>query len=231
MMKKSILLLAVVGVTAFSACHNSGSKSLKTESDSLAYAIGTDFGMSLKNVDTTIDVNVLANAIRDALKNKPGMTPEASQAFIREYFMVRKPAKTKKESEDFIANVVKNNKNAVQTSSGLVYEVIEEGGAKATQNGDTVVVHYTGTFPNGTKFDSSHDRNQPATFPLSNVIPGWTEGMKLVGKGGKIKLWIPSDLAYGEQGNYGIAPNQALVFDVEILDVKPAVAADSTARK
>lgn len=230
-MKKSLLLIAVIAIAAFSSC-NTASKSIKTEQDSVAYAIGLDLGNYVKNVDSTLNVDIVAQAIKDVIANKPAMKSEDAYAFLREYFMVRKPAKVKKESEDFIANVAKENKKAQTTASGLIYEVISEGTDKATSDSDTVVVNYKGTLPDGKVFDSSYDRNEPATFPLSNVIPAWTEGMKLVGKGGKIKLWVPSELGYGEQGAGNmIAPNQALVFEVEILDVKPAAAAPAAPAK
>ena len=101
---------------------------------------------------------------------------------------------------------------------------------KATDDRDIVVVHYKGTTDDGTVFDSSYDRGEPAEFPLDRVIPGWTEGMKLVGKGGKITLWLPSDLAYGPRGaGRNIGPNQALQFEVELLDVKPFLSEEAPA--
>lgn len=223
-MKKTIILFAVVAIAALGSCKR-GSSNLKTEHDSLSYALGLDLGNYVKSTDSTLKVNVMARAISDVIANKPKMTQEDAYAFLREYFTVRKPAKAKAESEEFLAGIEKNNKNVKKTESGLLYEIVAEGGEKATSAMDTVVVNYKGTLPNGTTFDSSYDRGEPATFPLNNVIAGWTEGIMLVGKGGKINLWIPSDLAYGASQNGPIGPNQALAFEIEVIDVKPAVAA------
>ncbi|MEG2758929.1 MAG: FKBP-type peptidyl-prolyl cis-trans isomerase, partial [Rikenellaceae bacterium] len=111
-----------------------------------------------------------------------------------------------------------------KTESGLLYEIVETGDMAIvpTSSTDTVTVNYKGTLSDGEEFDSSYERGEPAIFPLDGVIPGWTEGIKLIGKGGKIKLYIPSDLAYGNQGPLA---GEALVFDVELLDVKTAKAA------
>ena len=116
--------------------------------------------------------------------------------------------------------------NVKKTASGLRYEIIEEStGAKPTAD-DVVLVHYVGKLTNGDTFDSSVDRGEPATFPLKGVIPAWTEGLQLIGKGGKIKLYAPADLAYGAQGVPPvIPPNATLVFDVELLDINPAAPA------
>ncbi len=106
------------------------------------------------------------------------------------------------------------------TDSGLQYEVIKEGNGKKPSATDQVKVHYVGTLIDGTKFDSSRDRGQPAVFPLNGVIPGWTEGLQLMSEGSVYKLYIPSNLAYGEQGTQGlIGPNATLIFEVELLEV------------
>jgi len=115
---------------------------------------------------------------------------------------------------------LKKNPAVKSTESGLHYEIIEAGSGPKPKPTDTVKVHYTGKLVDGTKFDSSHDRGEPAEFPLNGVIPGWTEGLQLVGAGGKLKLHIPSELGYGEQGAGGmIPPNATLVFDVELLEI------------
>ncbi|TAG31289.1 MAG: FKBP-type peptidyl-prolyl cis-trans isomerase [Verrucomicrobia bacterium] len=129
-------------------------------------------------------------------------------------------AKAAGESAEFFAKL-KSNSNVLSTPSGLHYEVIAPGTDPKPKPTDTVRVHYTGTLVDGTKFDSSVDRGEPAEFPLNGVIPGWTEGLQLVGAGGKLKLYIPSTLGYGEQGAGGtIPPNATLVFDVELLEIK-----------
>ncbi len=224
-MKKLFVIAAVAAVAAMSSCCN-GSKSLKNEDDSLAYVIGLDMGNSVKNLDSTLNVNIMAAAIRDALNNKPKMDQEQAYAFGREYFMVRKPAKALKESEAFLAKVEKENKNIQKTESGLMYEIITPGSTtRATNDADVVRVMYSGTLPSGKVFDSSYERGDTAEFALNRVIKGWSEGLKLVGEGGHIKLWIPSELAYGAQGaGQSIGPNQAICFDVELFTVTPAPA-------
>lgn len=220
---KKIIILAGVFAVVLSSC-GSGSKALKTEQDSLAYAIGLDLGSYIKNMDSTLNVDVVASAIKDVISNKQKMDQEAAYAFLREYFMVKKPAKAKAEAEAFIASVEKDNKNVQKTESGLLYEIITPGSdVKATNDADVVRVMYEGKLASGKVFDSSYERGDTAEFGLDRVIKGWGEGLKLIGKGGKIKLWIPADLAYGEQGaGQSVGPNQALVFEVELFDVKPA---------
>ncbi|MCC8088446.1 MAG: FKBP-type peptidyl-prolyl cis-trans isomerase [Rikenellaceae bacterium] len=224
-MKKAIILLSAVAVVTTS-CHTSSPASLaKTESDSLSYAIGYDVGSSIKyNVDSVlIKPEVVAAAIRDVFNNKTAMTQEEAYEFLQEYFMVRKPAKDKENADQLISEAVKNIKNVQKTESGLYYEIIDAGSSdKATDSRDTVVVEYVGKFiSNGEQFDSSEDHGGSSTFALNNVIPGWTEGIQLVGKGGKINLWIPYELAYGERGRGPIGPMQPLYFEVEVIDVKP----------
>ncbi len=108
-----------------------------------------------------------------------------------------------------------------QTASGLQYKVLKEGTGKSPKATDTVLVHYRGTLLDGTEFDSSYKRNQPISFPLNRVIPGWTEGLQLAKEGGKIELYIPSQLAYGSRGAGGaIGPDETLIFEVELLEVK-----------
>ncbi len=134
-------------------------------------------------------------------------------------------AKSKAESDKFFTDV-KAKKGVIALPSGLCYEIVKEGTGAFPKATDTVKVHYTGTLVNGTKFDSSVDRGEPAEFPLNGVIPGWTEGLQKINKGGKIKLYVPSDLAYGAEGRPPtIPPAATLVFDVELLDIKETLPA------
>lgn len=222
-MKKILVLSLMLGM-ALSSCNSIGSKAPKSEMDSLAYSVGVDLGAYIHSLDSTINVNMLATAISDVLQKKGKMTIEEAHAFLNDYFGVRMPARKLKESEEYLAKIEKQA-NVQKTASGLLYEIIEAGGQKATNNADTVVVLYKGTLPDGTVFDSTENRgNEPAEFTLGQVIPAWTEGMKLVGKGGKIKLYAHPNMAYGERGSgQFIGSNQALIFEVELLDVKPAV--------
>lgn len=213
----------------FVSCGTAGSKKMVTEMDSVSYAYSSlQFAPNIAYLDTmeNLNVDLIIQAIRDAVAGKSKMTPEDANAFLNDYFSVRLPARALKESEEFLAEI-ESREGVVKTESGLLYEIIEAGGDKPTNDADTVKVLYTGTLPDGTVFDSTANRNdEPATFPLNGVISAWTEGMKLVGKGGKIKLYAPASLAYGERGTQGIQPNQALVFEVELLDIMPAAPAE-----
>jgi FKBP-type peptidyl-prolyl cis-trans isomerase len=132
------------------------------------------------------------------------------------------------ESTAFMAEVQKKA-GVVVLPSGLMYEILAPGEGPAPKAEETVKVHYTGTLVNGTVFDSSVERGEPVEFQLDQVIPGWTEGLQKISKGGKIKLYIPPQLAYGDEGRQGIPPASTLVFDVELIEIKPTPAADSPA--
>jgi FKBP-type peptidyl-prolyl cis-trans isomerase len=124
---------------------------------------------------------------------------------------------------------LKDNKAVVALPSGLHYEIVQEGPGASPKATDTVKVHYTGKLIDGTVFDSSVQRGEPTEFPLDQVIPGWTEGIQKMKKGGKIKLYVPPQLAYGDDGRPGIPPGSTLIFDVELLDIKAAGAAAAPA--
>jgi FKBP-type peptidyl-prolyl cis-trans isomerase len=124
---------------------------------------------------------------------------------------------------------LKENKNVVELPDGLRYEIIKPGEGPNPKSTDTVKVHYHGTLIDGTVFDSSVQRNEPAEFPLDGVIPGWTEGLQKINKGGKIKLYVPPQLAYGDDGKGGIPPGSTLIFEVELLEIKAPAAAPAPA--
>jgi FKBP-type peptidyl-prolyl cis-trans isomerase len=125
------------------------------------------------------------------------------------------------QNSEFFAKL-KDNKNVVESPSGLRYEIVSPGQGPFPKASDTVRVNYTGALIDGTVFDSSVNSGQPAEFPLSGVIPGWTEGIQKINKGGKIKLYVPPTLGYGDEGRTGIPPGSTLIFDVELLDINPA---------
>jgi len=210
---------------------------LETEKQKVSYMVGMMFGQQLGSIKDEIDLEIVAQAMSTTVAGGDLlMTQEEAQQVSQEFSrkMQGKMEAERKAAADankaagdkFLAEN-KNKPGVKTTASGLQYQIVREGrGPKPTAN-DTVRVHYTGTLLDGTKFDSSLDRGQPAEFPLSGVIPGWTEGLQLMPVGSKFKFWIPANLAYGEQGTPGpIGPNQTLVFDVELLEiVKPAGAA------
>jgi FKBP-type peptidyl-prolyl cis-trans isomerase FklB len=206
---------------------------LKTPKDKISYAIGLDVGNGLKKNEIDVDADIVARAIKDILAgNKPLMTDDevkttitGLQKDLQEKQQERMKAlgdKNKKDGEAFLAK--NKTKEGVKTlPSGLQYKVITEGKGKTTPKAsDTVTVQYRGTLIDGTEFDSSYKRGQPATFPVSGVIKGWTEALQLMKEGSKWQLVIPSDLAYGASGTQGgpIGPNAVLIFEVELVSIK-----------
>ncbi|WP_309400559.1 FKBP-type peptidyl-prolyl cis-trans isomerase [Cerasicoccus maritimus] len=161
--------------------------------------------------------------VKDALNNTGG--PEDKQAAameVQQYLQSRFNGIMEKENEAFFAEL-KANPNIKQSPTGLYYEIIEEGDATRAGPEDSVKVHYKGTLVDGTEFDSSYKRGEPATFPVGGVVKGFGEGVQLVGAGGKVKLYIPGNLGYGPNPPRGsqIPPNGTLIFDVEMVEVNP----------
>ena len=203
---------------------------LKTKKDKVSYAIGMDMGNNLKKNELEVDADVLARAIKDVMSGgKTLMTDEeaketlmALQKDLQAKQIERNRAlgeKNKKEGDVFLAKN-KKEKGVKTLPSGLQYKVITEGKGKSPKASDTVTVNYAGTLIDGTEFDSSYKRGQPATFPVEGVIKGWTEALQLMKEGSKWHLVIPANLAYGEQGRPGIPPNSVLIFDVELISIK-----------
>lgn len=199
-----------------------------TEKEKLGYAFGHQFAKNLVagNLQETISAETLTQAIKDSLSGaEPKMTDEEMRVAVEGY-QTRMQAEAAAEAEaskakggEFLAEN-KSKEGVVTTESGLQYIVLEEGKGAAPSDGKNVEVNYKGSLIDGTVFDSSYDRGQSATFPLDGVIPGFTEGLKLMKEGGKVKLFIPSDLAYGVKAPPSIGPNQTLIFEVELIAVK-----------
>jgi FKBP-type peptidyl-prolyl cis-trans isomerase len=224
---KKLMIVAVALSAAFASCQ--GSKSIKSFSDvdSLSYAIGMDIALNsgVRSVqDSSLNVNLLNAAFRDVWAKKEQMTPEAAQAFINEWFQVREPARVKAEGAAWLEEVKAGNPNVQTTESGLLYEIISMGdeSMKAVSDEDQVVATYVGTLKDGTQFD----KNDSIPFALNRVIKGWTEGMKLIGKGGEMVLWVPAELGYGAGARGPIPANSALKFEIKLLDVIPATPAE-----
>jgi FKBP-type peptidyl-prolyl cis-trans isomerase FklB len=201
---------------------------LKNQKDKISYIIGMDIGTNLKKQSIDIDSNILAKGVKDALAGtKPLLTEQEIQetmmAFQKEMMAKQEEIgkKNKKEGEAFLAENKK--KEGVKTlPSGLQYKVIKAGTGKKPKSTDTVTAHYRGTLIDGTEFDSSYKRGQPATFPVSGgMIPGWTEALQLMEEWAKWQLFIPSNLAYGERGAGGvIGPNATLIFEIELISIQ-----------
>ena len=220
-MKKLSVLVATVIVAmgaSFTSCGDSHkSASLKTSIDSASYAIGISTGAGYKENLKTLpggeaNVDDLIAGFIQAIKGDSSamkMNPQQAQQYLQTYFVEAQAREAKKTKEGVIT-----------TESGLQYKVEKEGtGAKPTAT-DKVKVHYTGTLLDGTKFDSSVDRGEPAEFGVGQVIKGWTEGLQIMPVGSKYIFWIPAELAYGERGaGQDIKPNSVLKFEVELLDI------------
>ncbi len=210
----------------------------RTDEDKAAYAIGVSFGNSLKsNIAGTSEIgvdlkeNLILQGIQDAFGDDAKLTEEEVRSALEaldkniaqkvQQQAAEKAAVAKKEGEAFRAEFEKQS-GVMKTESGLLYQVLTPSTGEKPSETDTVEVHYTGTLIDGTKFDSSHDRGQTATFPLNRVIAGWTEGLQLMTVGSKYKFVIPSELAYGEQDSPAIPAHSTLVFEVELVSIDKA---------
>lgn len=200
--------------------------------DKLSYALGIGIGTQLRDLGATdLVAEDFTQAIVDMLKgNKPAIDTNEAQKLVSDFIqdaearkhaaMAEKGATAKKEGEAFLQENAK--REGIRTlPSGLQYEVLREGTGKKPKATDNVKCHYEGTLIDGTVFDSSYKRGEPALFPLNGVIAGWTEGLQLMGEGAKYRFYIPFNLAYGENGAGNlIPPYAALIFDVELLSVE-----------
>jgi FKBP-type peptidyl-prolyl cis-trans isomerase FklB len=204
---------------------------LKTSKDKFSYALGMKMGGNLKKQEVPVDPAILARGLKDALTGgKTLMTDDEAQAALsqvqndlrkkQQEKMQAEGAANKKEGDAFLA-ANKGKEGIVTTPSGLEYKILKQGTGPKPAATDSVVCNYKGTLINGTEFDSSYKRGQPATFPVSGVIKGWTEALQLMPVGSKWQLFIPSDLAYGERGpGPEIGPNSTLIFEVELLSIQ-----------
>ncbi len=225
---KKILLLVVLSILVV-ACNDKGASNvkLKTEDDKTFYAMGFMLGSNLQRLNlndhelSTLYKGIVASAKGD----KAEVEMQTFQPKIQQMFKTRMEAVSKNQKstgEKYLADYLKNNPKAKKTESGLVYEVIKEGSGATPKAEDTVEVHYHGTLINGEVFDSSVDRGKKISFPLNRVIKGWTEGLQLVKLGGKVRLVIPSELAYGDAGAPPKIPGgSTLIFEVELFQINP----------
>ena len=222
--------LAVALFLLTSSAYAAEETTLKTQKDKLSYIIGVQIGNDLKSQSIDVDPVIVNKGLQDSMTGKKlligdqeakdiiaGFQKERAEKIAEE----KKTAgeKNKKEGAAFLAENKK--KGGVKTlPSGLQYKVIKEGTGKTPKATDTVVTQYRGTLVNGTEFDSSYKRNEPATFPVNGVIKGWTEALQLMKEGSKWQIVVPPELAYGEQGAGPIGPNATLIFEIELVSVK-----------
>src|SRR5436190_14823239 len=229
-MKRLIIFLSAVCIASIGLAQDK--PQLKDQKDKASYSIGYDIGDSFKKQKIELNIDALVAGLKEALAGKDATLPKEErektlQAFQKE--MMEKQmtaskeaaAKNLAEGEKFLAEN-KKKEGVKTTASGLQYKVIKEGSGPSPKETDTVVTNYKGTLIDGTEFDSSYKRNEPASFPVNRVIKGWTEALQLMKPGSKYQLFIPSSLAYGERGaGQLIGPNATLIFDVKLLSIKP----------
>ncbi len=250
-MQKSLVALTIMATLGLAACQPQQgtttepaqdpklTKEEMTDAQKQAYAMGASMGMfvftrdkQMQEFGESIDKDALMQGIKDGMGNTLMFeTAEIQQlAQAGEQAMQAKQQElASKMAEENIAKgeafLAENGQKegVITTESGLQYEVMAEGEGASPVATDTVKVHYKGTLLDGTEFDSSYSRGEPAVFPLNRVIPGWTEGVQTMKEGGKTRFFIPSELAYGERATGNITPNSTLIFEVELLEVvKPA---------
>ena len=214
---------------------------LATPKDKLSYSIGMNIGKSLKRDNVDVDPAIVLRGLRDVLGGgNLLMNDQEAQSILtnlqtdlrkkQEQEMQQVGETNKKEGDAFLtANKIKDG--VVALPSGLQYKILQEGTGPKPTAADTVTVNYRGTLINGTEFDSSYKRGQPASFPVGGIIKGWTEALLLMPVGSKWQLFIPADLAYGSrQASPAIGPNSTLVFEVELLSIQPKAATPPTAQ-
>ena len=229
-MKYLLTIVLVIGFL-FSVSLAAETIELKDQKDKESYSFGYQFGQSLKAQGLDISLEIYTSGIKDALAGKePQMSQEEIRTTIaevqkrimaaRQKDLMEKSAKNLEEGKKFLAENQK--KEGIKTlPSGLQYKILAEGSGKMPKAEDRVTVNYKGTLTDGTEFDSSYKRGQPATLPVNGVIKGWTEALQLMKEGSKWQLFIPPELAYGERGaGSTIPPNSALIFEVELISVQ-----------
>jgi len=218
---KFIVLLLTLSATSYA-----GASTLETEKQKVSYVLGFQSGLQLKQQGFNIDLDAMIMALKDGLEgNPPKLNGEQAAAVMQKYQADQKAEKAK----DGIANTEagraylaenKTKPGVIELENGLQYTVMQAGAGKQPKETDAVTVHYRGTLITGKEFDSSYTRNEPTTFPVNRVIPGWTQILQMMKEGAKWRVVIPSDLAYGPRGAGGdIGPDATLIFEIELIKV------------
>src|SRR6184192_4498252 len=225
---KYFILIVSASLLALPLFGQDKSPQLKDQKDKVSYGIGMNIGFNLSRQKVDINPDILAAGIKDAIAGKPQLTSDQVKdvmaQFEKDMEQKQKQAGEKNKTEG--AKFLEENKKkpgVKTTASGLEYKVEKEGSGPQPKPTDMVTVNYRGTLIDGTEFDSSYKRGQPATFPVTGVIKGWTEALQLMPVGSKWQLFVPSDLAYGDRGadpRSGIGPGATLIFDVELLSIQ-----------
>ena len=219
---KTLLILPVLLISASFL----NASELKTDKDKLSYIFGVQVGQGLRAEGVELEMDAFTAGIQDMLAGNESQIGQATTEKIVSAYQEKKQleiaeisAKKQNESATFLANNAKND-GFVVTASGLQYKIIEKGEGKSPTREDKVIAHYTGKLLDGTVFDSSHDRGEPATFPVSGVIKGWQEVLPMMKEGAKWQIVVPANLAYGDRGVGNlIGPNETLIFDIELVSI------------
>ncbi len=226
----TVACVTVVAAILLGACNAGSSADLDSFEGRASYAIGVNFGTSLKQDNVPLDMDAFIKGISDILEERePQLTNEEVGQALQELTQHLQETRaqqfgelSQQNTEEGQAYLEENGQRdgVTTTETGLQYEVITQGNGPTPTATDRVSVHYRGTLIDGTEFDSSYERGEPATFPVNGVIGGWTEALQLMSVGSKYRLVIPSDLAYGERGSgRSIGPNATLIFEVELLEI------------
>jgi len=226
-LKPTLALISMVAIMSGCNSQKVAKTDLKTEIDSLSYAIGVNMGNGLKTSKIEgINTIALAMGLQDVQENKKDMmTSEKALEYIQSYLgklQTKIADKNIEEGKKFLEENAKKE-GIIVDPDGFQYKVLQEGTGPNPKETDVVKVHYKGTLIDGTEFDSSYSRNEPAQFPLNGVIRGWTLGLQKMKVGSKFMLYLPGELAYGANPRPGgaIGPNQLLIFEVELLEIVP----------
>jgi len=225
-MKRFIVIISA-SLLAFPLFGQEKSPQLKDQKDKVSYSIGMQIGFNLGRQKVDVNPDILAAGIKDAIAGKPQLTADQVKDIMGQFEkdMEQKQKEVGEKNKTEGAKYLEENKKKAgvkTTASGLQYKVVKDGTGEQHTSRDKVTVNYRGTLIDGTEFDSSYKRGQPATFPVNGVIKGWTEALQLMKQGSKYQLFIPSTIAYGERAmGPDIGPNSTLIFEVELQDVKP----------
>ena len=217
---KRFIIIVSASLIAFPLFGQEKSPQLKDQKDKVSYSIGMQIGFNLGRQKVDINPDILAAGIKDSLAGKPQLTPDQVKDIMAQFEkdMEQKQKQLGEKNKTEGAKFLEENKKKL----GVQYKVEKEGTGPQPKGTEMVTVNYRGTLIDGTEFDSSYKRGQPATFPVNGVIKGWTEALQLMKQGAKYQLVIPSNLAYAERAmGPDIGPNSTLIFEVELMEVKP----------
>src|SRR6266496_1316644 len=223
---KYFILIVSASLLALPLFGQDKSPQLKDQKDKVSYSIGMQIGFNLGRQKVEVNPDILAAGIKDSIAGKPQLTPDQVKDIMAQFEkdMEQKQKQLGEKNKTEGTKFLEDNKKKTgvkTTASGLQYKVEKEGTGAQPKATDMVTVNYRGTLIDGTEFDSSYKRGQPATFPVNGVIKGWTEALQLMPVGSKYQIWVPSELAYGSHaGSPEIGPNATLVFDIELLEIK-----------